>query len=102
MYIYTKWCSSCCKAKQIVVRSRRGGFVTKNCIECEKPRAVHLSELPDQCPKCGQYAKPIYIVNNYGYDCGSCGRFELAYVVPAWYEINMGWQGFGIPGVEFI
>lgn len=100
-HIFSESKSKCCEARQIILRSREGGYVTQNCSNCGKPSSVSICELPDYCPKCERAAEKVMIDKNYGYKCRNCGEFEVASIVPSWRDTGFGWQGFGIPGVDY-
>jgi hypothetical protein len=86
--LYSRELSSCCNARQLIVRSREGGFVTKNCCVCEEPRYVSLQELPLlQCEACGAPIKTGVRFGNYYCKCTLCGDdFELYTRLPWWHE----------------
>jgi len=79
--------SECCHAKALLVLSREGGFVARDCIQCGKSWLVGLNELPDiVCDCCGSPLAPrINGEGNYSYKCGNakCGReWDLPAVLP--------------------
>jgi hypothetical protein len=44
-----RWCYKCRrKSRHVIVRSRRGGFVTQNCESCGNARSLAQAELPDR------------------------------------------------------
>jgi hypothetical protein len=91
--------SRCHRVDSIIVRSRDGGFVTQNCSECGKPRALRETELPDLiCGACeADLEKGRSPSANYQYSCGECGlRWLLAFLVPAWDDL-FEYHGYAIP-----
>lgn len=90
--------SYCHQRPSLIVRSREGGFVTQNCVECGRPRALPFSELPGlQCALCKKDLRPyIDEDNNYAYQCPKCEEtWVLADLVPKWDE-RFDYHGFGI------
>jgi phage FluMu protein Com len=81
-FIYSTIPSSCCKAEALLVRSRDGGFVSRNCLQCGEPEWVTLDGLPTlQCEFCGEVLEVTVEDQNYYYKCGKCNRsWELASV----------------------
>ena len=98
LFLKSKTLSRCCRKTSIIVRSRDGGFVTQNCIECEKPYSISISELPDlKCDYCGTNLSISFEDGkNYFYRCNKCNQFwKLADRVPHWSE-HFKEHGFGI------
>ena len=62
--------SNCHGVKSIIVRSREGGFVTQNCVQCGKPRAIKKEDLPMwHCIRCGAACEAILNRNkNYAFN----------------------------------
>ena len=90
--------SYCHQRPSLIVRSREGGFVTQNCLECGKPRTLAFSELPELlCGECEDDLIPFKNNHgNYAYQCSKCGTsFELASIVPPWDE-HFPYAGFGV------
>ena len=93
-FLYANASSDCCRAKALLVRSRQGGFVSRNCLRCGKSGYVGVHQLPDlQCEFCNT---PLGVRKvdgtNYFYVCGECGRkWELASVLPDWSELFEYW-----------
>jgi|SRR5579859_2618092 len=99
-FIFSTKPSSCCKAKALLVRSREGGFVSRNCVKCnQKSETVPLDGLPTlQCEFCGKTLKATVENKNYYYKCGNCNRsWELASVLPDWHDL-FPYSGLGAPG----
>jgi len=68
--IFADGLSTCCHAKALLVRSREGGFVSRNCLKCKKASVrVRLTELPDiDCDFCGiRLGQLINGEGNYAY-----------------------------------
>src|SRR6266851_2494939 len=71
--------SSCCDAPTLLVESKPGGFVQRNCSECNKPfnlpPATFMTELDlwFSCPKCKRRMNPSQLeYGTYGYVCQGC------------------------------
>jgi hypothetical protein len=77
-----------CQSPMILVVSRSGGFVSKNCIKCNNPRLVGRHELPDmECGSCGSLLGIGVRNRNYIYLCDRCNlEWEIASLVPHWDE----------------
>jgi len=95
--IYGRSDSPCCSYPSIIVLSRKGGFVTQNCVKCGKPRSIVPKEFPmKKCSEChGEMS--IFIVNkNYAYKCNRCGKTATVYsLVPSWEE-KFKYHGYAI------
>jgi len=88
-YFYAKELSECCGARSMIVRSREGGFVTKNCIACGTPSYIKADDFPDiRCNVC----QKLYVIQkhdgtNYYFVCTTCdAAAKVADVVPEWSE----------------
>jgi hypothetical protein len=82
------------------VRSRDGGFVTRNCLRCEASDYVGLDQLPElTCEWCGKrLQKEVHNNKNYWYKYSNCGRqWELASVLPHWSDL-FSYRGIAAPG----
>lgn len=89
--------SHCHAAPQLLVQSREGGFITKNCTMCGESRRVGFHELPSLSCDCGQMMEKKMMLKNYGYSCGHCSReFELWTRVPYWAHL-FGYCGVATP-----
>ena len=88
LYLNANRPSFCCRAPQLLVRSRQGGFVTCNCSKCGRPNYVGREQLPAiRCEKCGTAMESGKQWSNYCYKCGRCGHsFELWTRLPWWHE----------------
>ena len=100
-FIYSESKSPCCKFKELLVRSRAGGFVTRNCLkcfsQCDYVREIHLPQL--DCEFCGMSLKMEFLDGkNYFYKCFGCRRtWKLADQIPHWSEL-FEYCGLGAPG----
>jgi hypothetical protein len=80
--------SPCHKTKCLIVRSRNGGMVSRNCLECGKPHYITLSDFPKViCPLCE--TEPLSVRKadgtNYCFVCDKCDvSTTVAEVVPGW------------------
>jgi RNase P subunit RPR2 len=86
--------SHCHRTQSILVRSRSGGFVTQNCLECGRPHRLPLNDLPALlCDTCHHPLVPcVKEDKNYWYVCLSCGsEFRLPDLVPDWREHFPHW-----------
>ena len=95
--------SYCHNQPSLIVRSREGGFVTQNCLECGQPRSLPFSELPKlYCKECGQQLSPrVNIFKNYAYKCSQCCyEFELATIIPKWSEV-FEYHGFPLESDDY-
>ena len=86
--LYGSFLSPCCKAKMRIIRSREGGFVTQNCIDCSTPRAITIQELPRlRCSAC-DVDLIVFQRTNYVYQCPKCKHeWELPDLIPPWFEV---------------
>lgn len=85
--IYAKSDSTCCGARCLIVRSRSGGMVSKNCVDCGKPYYISPPDFPDlECPLC----RNLFVVrktdgHNYFFECTHCRKaVQVSEVVPDW------------------
>lgn len=97
--------SKCCGDKELLVRSRPGGFVTRDCLNCgSRANYVSLTQIPDlDCAGCLKFNRPGTVEpelkeQNYWYRCTGCGReSEIADIVPVWSEA-FEYAGLAAPG----
>lgn len=96
--------SKCCNAPSILVRSRSGGFVAQDCLECgRKSDYVTENDIPDlDCEGCSGFRRntvvPTIKGNNYWYECTGCRRaWEIASIVPIWSD-TFEYAGLAAPG----
>lgn len=83
--------SRCCGARNVIVLSREGGFVSQNCEVCGRPSYLRLKHVPAlRCQECGALMEPFRNRRyNYAYSCEECGyEVELADLVPPWHEFG--------------
>jgi hypothetical protein len=103
--ILTLTFSRCCKAQELLVRSRDGGFVTGDCLNCGSTADyVNLKQIPElDCASCLKLKRPntvepILKEPNYWYRCTACGReWEIPDIVPTWSEA-FEYSGLAAPG----
>ena len=70
-FLCSEGLSDCCNSRMLLVRSREGGFVSRNCLRCGKPDYVGQHHLPDlDCDFCGTRLGVRTIESNYFYLCG--------------------------------
>lgn len=85
--------SRCCGQPTVLVQSKEGGFVTRNCSECGQfdtlPEAVFKRlSLWVACPLCQAPMKSGLLFSNYGYQCKNCDiGVRLADLLPRWSDI---------------
>ena len=98
-----------CRGCQVVretqiVRSRAGGFVTRDCLTCGTSNSVRPEHLPSnlRCPRCSSPGKDVFVrptmngAGNYALTCDCCDRiWVLADMVPAWQQ-RFRECGFGL------
>src|SRR5688572_2041781 len=89
-FLYSPALSPCCGQKALLVQSRAGGFVSRNCIKCGRSHYVNAQQLPElDCEFCNatlQVRKSDGV--NYHYVCDSCARqWHLASMLPDWSEL---------------
>jgi uncharacterized protein YbaR (Trm112 family) len=92
--------SICHNAPMLIVRSRKGGLVTKNCINCGEPNKIVFDELPNTlpCPTCLQ-PMDLFIdrYKSYAYACKKCKKdYLLGDLIPHWDEY-FDEHGFTLP-----
>lgn len=99
-FLYSSDLSRCCNYEALLVQSRRGGLVSRNCLKCGKPDSVNASQLPELvCDFCDT---TLYVRKsdgaNYHYVCDSCElEWKLASVLPDWSEL-FEYSGFAAYG----
>lgn len=89
-FLYSRNPSACCRKRALIVQSRAGGFVSKNCLKCGKPDYVSVGELPDcDCDICGRRLRVEKVDGqNYFYVCARCDRnWKVGDNVPPWDEL---------------
>jgi hypothetical protein len=98
--VYSPFPSRCCGAKQLLVRSRKGGFVTKGCMECpEGSNRVGEHELPELTCSCspGETMRQCRINKNYSYICDNCGHFFELWTKLPWWDERLEYCGVATP-----
>jgi hypothetical protein len=100
---YTKGTSRCHGARCLIVRSRDGGMVSQNCIDCRKPYYISPSDFPDlACPSCGV----LLVVRktdgrSYFFECLQCKKaLKVASAVPDWSDL-FRYEGLAAFGDDF-
>src|SRR5579883_2162564 len=100
--IFGKARSDCCKAKTLLVRSRRGGYSTQNCLHCGKPAPLPISNLPKiNCDTCGnELLIRQFLPEGYRYECSNCKReWLLKDILPHWSDdLEFPDHGIAAPG----
>lgn len=98
--------SPCCSHEAQIVRSRQGGFVSRNCLKCGASHYVN----EDQIPKlpCGLCTIPVQITKNdgtnYFFECRTCQEhYKIADIVPPWSQEFQysGLAAYGDPGLPY-
>jgi hypothetical protein len=85
--LFAKGTSRCCSARMRLVRSRAGGFISRDCECCGRSYYVRVEQLPDlTCRLCGhQLAVRMLDGKNYYYSCFHCDRaWKIASILPHW------------------
>jgi hypothetical protein len=79
--------SRCCNAEALLVKSREGGYVSKNCTHCNKSGYAQPSDIePFEC--CGKIWPVVIINKNYHWQCGVCQTTAMvADYVPKWSDL---------------
>jgi hypothetical protein len=88
LLLQTKSPCKACGNIAVIVRSRKGGYVTQNCLKCKHHANVTVSELPMLlCGNCNEEMEAKVIQKNYWYECEDCQlSCKLADLVPHWDE----------------
>ncbi len=91
--------SKCCESRSLLVRSREGGFVTRNCLKCGKPDYVSPAQLPTlECERCNGSLRVETRDDNYVYSCEQCdAHWVLAEALPPWSDL-FSYCGLVAPG----
>ena len=85
--LYARRPSACHGARRLIVRSRDGGMVSCNCIDCGRPEYIRPEDFPEvSCSRCNvRFNVRKADGTNYFFVCGSCGKqMMIAKIVPAW------------------
>ena len=89
-FLYSSAKSPCCGNKALLVQSRAGGFISRNCLKCGTSHYVNASQLPNlECEFCNA---PLSVRKvdgtNYHYVCSACERqWLIASMLPDWSEL---------------
>lgn len=89
-FLYSSALSPCCSYKALLVQSRAGGFVSRDCLKCGKSHYVNVTQLPELvCEFCdAKLDVRKSDGTNYHYVCDSCNRrWQLASILPDWSEL---------------
>jgi hypothetical protein len=97
--------STCCHSKELLVQSRLGGFVSRDCLSCgSRSNYVALTQIPDlDCVGCLKSfnreatVEPVLTDRNYWYMCTGCRNWEIAAIIPFWSEA-FEYAGLAAPG----
>jgi len=103
-FLYSIGETECCNSRALLVRSREGGFVSRNCLKCGKSAYVRQEQLPTlDCDYCGtrlETKRDAY--QNYVYYCGKCKHpWKLADNLPHWSEL-FSYCGLAASGEETV
>ncbi len=87
--------SPCCGVPTLLVESKPGGFVQRNCSKCNRnfdlPEDTFMNELDlwFSCPECKHRMSPSSLVyGTYGYVCQGCNvSIKLSEVLPRWQDL---------------
>jgi len=88
--------------KTLLVRSRKGGLVSQDCLSCGNSAYIRLENLPEMnCESCGSPLVARYgELSNYYYCCDGCGRsWKLADNLPPWSDL-FAYSGLAAYGDE--
>jgi hypothetical protein len=87
--------SSCCGVPTLLVESKQGGFVQRNCSKCNRPfdlpTETFFNELDlwFSCPECKQRMSPAHLeYGTYGYVCEKCNLgIRLSEILPRYQDL---------------
>ena len=82
--------SRCHNSPFLLVQSRKGGFVSQNCLKCSRPDYVTMGQLPKlRCESClGNLEVGTNRDGNYEYSCQTCQRvWSLPNMLPRWSDL---------------
>jgi hypothetical protein len=88
--LFSSETSDCCNAPAMLVRSRQGGLVSRDCLKCGRSSYVRQDQLPElTCELCdGPLVAAKLDGRNYHYACVACKRgWKLADYLPHWSEV---------------
>lgn len=96
--------SPCCDGDAQIVRSRDGGFISRDCLICGRSHYINEDQLPKL--SCNACHLPMQINKldgtNYFYTCPQCRKYhKIADIVPQWSEEfrYSGLAAHGDPGL---
>ena len=104
LFLYAKPRSKCHGARCLIVRSRDGGMVSRNCIDCGKPEYIRPEDFPEvTCSHCNvRFNVAKADDGNYIFVCSSCGKqMMIAKIVPAWSD-RFPYHGLAAYGDEIL
>src|SRR5258708_6182001 len=87
--LYAKGTSGCCNSRMRLVKSRAGGFISRDCEGCGKSYYVRWDHLPElNCRFCSHPLRVRKLDGmNYYCACEHCNRaLKLASILPHWSE----------------
>jgi hypothetical protein len=103
-FIYSSAPSNCCGDKALLVQSRDGGLISRDCLKCGRSDYVRPDQMPElNCEFCDAV---LHVTKadgvNYHYVCDSCNRrWHLGSILPAWSELfkysGLAAHGDGLP-----
>jgi hypothetical protein len=98
LLLFSSSLSKCCRAKQLVVQSRAGGFVSQNCMQCERSAWISARELPTlRCSDCDVTLEVDNRWKNYCYACPVCRSTWFVYELVPWWHERFQWYGLAAP-----
>jgi hypothetical protein len=89
-----------CSSPQLIVRSRKNGFVTQNCERCGNNAWISLHEIPPfTCASCQKPIAPRILgrKNNYAYYCFKCGVIVWLWELVPWWHERFEYRGIATP-----
>ena len=81
--------SPCCASEAKIVRSREGGFISRNCLKCGASHYVNEIQIPKlPCGSCNIHMEINKLDGtNYFFECPRCKQYQkIADMVPLWSE----------------
>lgn len=82
-----------CNEGTVLVQSKSGGFITRNCPNCNNPetlpnRVFENLDLWIACPSCKHRMEATMLHKNYGYVCYQCDiGIPLHELLPMWEDL---------------
>lgn len=103
-YIVALTNSECCNKPQLLVKSRNGGFVSRNCLKCGKSARINGKQMPDlDCEGCAQFRRHRTVAvelmeGDFWYGCEACRRkWQVSEIIPRWEDL-FDYNGLAAPG----